>query len=389
MGRGLVMLCDVDLEAHDATRIHTVEVARGFAAEGFNVDLVARGPDPQIDGVRYNRAFGDEMQRVVRPAAANLLAMRLLWRRRRSASRLYVRYRWSSVPVLAVGRMLGYRVVAQVDDMPYGRGYENKSPFVIDRIKRLATRAMGYFTNGIVAVTPELKGLLVDQFRVPPERVTVLPNGADIDFFRPQPRSQAIAKAGLEPDHPYVVFSGRFQPWVDFDTLLEAFAGVVHQRNDARLLLVGDGMERERVERSIHRLRIDHAVVITGLVEDRKRVRDLIGAATVTISANRPEYRTRIGVSPVKLAEYLASGRAVVATDLPGLKETLEETGAGVVVPVDASAMSDAILDLLDPERADKLGVSGRRIAEERYAWSSIVKRTVPLFGGAVSDVRS
>jgi hypothetical protein len=66
------MLCDVDLDAPDATRTHTVEVARGFAAEGLEVDLIARGPDPNIDGVRYHSGRGSEAQklrRIVTPGA--------------------------------------------------------------------------------------------------------------------------------------------------------------------------------------------------------------------------------------------------------------------------------------------------------------------------------
>jgi glycosyltransferase involved in cell wall biosynthesis len=62
------------------------------------------------------------------------------------------------------------------------------------------------------------------------------------------------------------------------------------------------------------------------------------------------------------------------------VREVLEQTGAGVVVPGDPQAMAEAILAQLDPARADALGAIGRRTAEERFAWSSIVRRTVPLF---------
>jgi glycosyltransferase involved in cell wall biosynthesis len=177
------------------------------------------------------------------------------------------------------------------------------------------------------------------------------------------------------------VFCGHFAPWVDFDTILDGFAIAFRERRDARLVLVGDGSERAQIERRVQELRIEDAVIITGFVDDRARVRDFVAASVLTLSANRLEHRARIGVSPVKLAEYLAAGRAVVATDLPGLRSTLVETGAGVVVPVDAPAMSEAIVGLLDPERADQLGARGRRLAEERFAWRVIVRETLPLFG--------
>ncbi len=375
------MLCDVDLDMPDATRTHTVEVARNFALEHLNVDLIARGLDPAIVGVRYHRARGSETQRARRIADVNLRSLSVLWRRRRGARRFYVRYHWSNVPAMLAGRLLGYRVVTQVDDVQYGRAYERDIGLLPDRVKCLAAILMGRLAHGVVAVTPQIKGLLVDQFEVPADRVAVLPNGVDIDFFHPLPRAEAIARAGLDPGCCYVVFTGRFQPWVDFDTLLEAFAIVARERADTRLILVGDGPERERVEQTVRQLGVGDAVSITGLVGDRAAVRDFLGAASVTLTANRREYRASIGVSPVKLAEYLASGRAVVATDLPGLKDVLEETGAGLVVPAEPRAVAEAIVGLLDPERADELGARGRRVAEERYAWRSIVRRTLPLFG--------
>jgi glycosyltransferase involved in cell wall biosynthesis len=373
---GLVMVCDVDLEVPDGTRTHTVEVAAGFAAEGLEVDLVARGPDPGLAGIRYHRARGSETRRAQRISDLTLRTVGLLVRRRHRASRCYVRHSWSNIPVLIAARALGYRLVTQVDDVQYGRGSQSDASPAADYVKRLAAFLMGQLAHGVVAVSPRIKTLLVDQFRVPAERVVVLSNGVDIDAIRPIPRPEAIRRVGLDVNARYVVFCGRFESWGDFDTLLAAFALAHRQHADARLVLVGDGPERERIEARGVELRITEAMILTGFVEDRARIGDLIGAATVTVVC----YRDGFVGSPIKLAEYLAAGRAVVAKDTPGMRGALEETGAGIVVPGDPRAMADAIVALLDQGRADKLGALGRRLAEERYSWRSIVQRTLPLF---------
>ncbi len=379
---GIVMLCDVDLESFDATRTHTLEVAGCFAAEGFAVDLVARGSDPHVAGVRFHPGQGLENQkRALRVLSTSLVTIRLLWSRRRTARRLYVRHRWSTVPVLAAGRLLSYRVVTQVDDVPYGRGYELEQPWAVDYLKRFTAILMGRLANGVVAVTPEIKGLLVDQFHTPADRVAALRNGVDVDFFHPLPRAEAIARAGLDPGLRYIAFSGRFQPWVDFDLMLEAFAIVSRGEPDTHLILIGDGGERPRIEAAVERLGISDAVTVTGMIRDRARVRDLMCAATVALAAHNSEYVGHIGVSPTKVAEYFAVGRAVVAKDVPGIREAVQETGAGLVVADDPQAMADAITSLLEPGRADELGARGREAAEELYTWSSVVRRTLPLFG--------
>ncbi len=377
---GLVMLCDVDLNAPDATRTHTVEVARGFVAEGMKVDLVARGPDPSIEGVSYHRGYGSDTQKLRRIATINLCSISVLLRRRGTAMRLYVRHSWSNLPVLLAGRMLGYRVVTQVDDVPYGPSYQADLSPIVDYGKRFAAILMGRLTHGVVAVTAEIKGLLITQFHIPSEHIVALPNGVDTDFFRPLPRVEAVARSGLQQRCKYVVFSGRFQPWVDFDVMLQAFAIVARECADARLLLVGDGVERKHVESEISRLGIQNSVLLVGSVRDRAKIRDFLCAATVTLAAHRSEYVSHIGVSPTKLAEYFAVGRAVVAKDAPGLRDTIKESGAGVTTPGDPPAMAAAILDLLDPIKADALGVIGRRFAEDHYTWRSVVRRTILLF---------
>lgn len=380
MSTGLVMVCDVDLRERKATRTHTLEVAGAFVAEGLDVDLVARGPDPELPGVRYAGGVGTDHQRIQRIVSLNRRALGLLWRRRRTARFLYVRHNWTIVVILLLGRLLGYRIVTELNDMPYGRGYEQPISPLADYAKRAATWAMGRLADGVVAVTPQLKGLLVDQYGVAPETVLVLPNGVDVDFFHPLDRAEAQARLGLDPSRRYIVFCGVFAEWVDLDLIVESFALVHRQRPEARLLLVGDGDGRAQVEELAVRHGVSEDILITGYEADRARVRDYIAAGTVAVSANRLEHRARIGVSPVKLAEYLACGRAVVASDLPGLREMLEEPEAGVVTPVDPVAFSQALLGLLDADRAEAFGARGRELALQRFSWRLIVRRTLTLF---------
>jgi len=387
-GGGIVMLCDVDLSSADATRIHTIEVARAFAAEGIDVDLVARGPDPLLPGVRYERARGSDHQRVRRIFTINVFAARLLWNRRARVARLYVRHSWSIMLVVLVGRLLGYSVVAQIDGIPYGRDFEGDVPLAADYGKRLVLVAIGRLADGVVAITSRIRDLLVEQYRFPPAKIMVLPNGADVDFFTPLPRAEAIAAARLDPARLYVAFCGGFHPWVDFELMVGGFALARRQVQDARLLLIGDGPERVRIEEMAHELGITDDVIITGAIEDRPRIRDYLGAATAALVAYHSVVN-RSGALPSKFAEYLASGRAVVAKEAPVLADALREAKAGIVVGGDTHEMSDAIVRLLlDVEYADELGAAGRRAAVERYSWAAIVRRKLELFSDRQSVTR-
>jgi glycosyltransferase involved in cell wall biosynthesis len=381
MSELLVMMCDVDLDVPDGARTHTVEVARGFARAGLSVKLLARGSDPRQEGVEFFAGRGEESDRVLRVASINARAIGILWRQRHRSKRFYVRHKWSTMPAAVIARCLGYRVVSEVDDVPYGRGYEGEISPLVDYFKRFTTFLMGRLSNGVVAGTEEARDLLAEQFRVPRERIGVVPIGVDIDYFHPLDRAQAIQRAGLDPAGTYIVFVGQFAPWVDFDTLIGAFALVSQTRADARLLLVGDGAERPRIEASLERLGIAERVTITGFIRDRDRLRDLLASATVAVASHRGEHLNRIGMNATKLAEYLASGRAIVAKDVARLRAMLEETGAGIVVAGEPQAMAAGLEAALEPETADRLGATGRRLAVERYSWDATVTRTLPLFG--------
>jgi colanic acid biosynthesis glycosyl transferase WcaI len=121
---------------------------------------------------------------------------------------------------------------------------------------------------------------------------------------------------------------------------------------------------------------------MTGAVYERGRVRDYLAAATAALLLYRADVVARTSASPVKLNEYLASGRAVVAVEIAGVRSMVEGSGAGIIVNGDSSAVSDALLQLLrDPEGADAMGACGRRFAEQQLSWRRVMQRTLPLFG--------
>jgi glycosyltransferase involved in cell wall biosynthesis len=378
------MVCDVDLDTPDGACTHTIEVAHGFARTGLHVDLIARGGDPELPGVDYSCAHGGERERMRRLLSINTSTIVVLWRRRHNARRLYARHKWTTLPATLAGRLLGYSVVSEVDDIPYGRGYQGPIHAHVDLFKRATTTLMGWLSHGVVAGTEEVRTLLSGQFRVPRERISVIPIGVDVDYFAGLDREVSLHRVGLDPGHRHVLFVGQFAPWVDFDVLLDAFATVVREAPDARLVLVGDGELRPQVEATLRELGIEHAVTLTGFVRDRETIRDLLATAIVVVASHRAEHLDRIGMNATKIAEYLASGRAVVAKDVARLREMIEEPGAGRVAR-DSAEMAAAIISLLDPADADAVGSVGRELAIRRHSWDSTISQTLPMFTSACS----
>jgi glycosyltransferase involved in cell wall biosynthesis len=379
----VVMVADIDLAYPDARRVHVTEIARGLVAAGCEVELISRGPDPGVPGVRYVAAAGSAAGKAGRLTRVNVVAVARLALRRPRARSLYVRYDWGVLPVIAVGRALGYRVILEVNaltsvDVSSGAVHGLRGG-IGERVKRAAVAIAWRSAYRLLPVTDRLHDRLVHDFGVPPERVEIVANGADTELFAPRDRAAAAHSLGIDPDDEVVLFVGLLAWWNDFPTVIEAFAQVVSRRPRALLVFVGDGDEREAIERLVRERGIEDRVVWAGFVADRALVATYVAASRVCLSPGSA--KLAIG-RPMKLAEYLAAGRAVVGSDIPGIAEMLADTGGGIAVaPHDPPAMAGALYDLLaDPEAADALAAASRPAIVERYSWRSIASRVAAIF---------
>jgi glycosyltransferase involved in cell wall biosynthesis len=390
----VVILSDVDLGRIDAPMMHTCAVARSLSNAGVTVDLIARGPDPGLHEVAYHPAAQGQVGRAKRIVGVNRRAISVLWRRRRSLDALYVRKDWGSLPAMLSARLLGLRVVTEVNDLPYGPNYHQRErglrPWLADRFKRRMARLLWRLSTDIVTVTEGLKSLIVAEYGTSPATITVLPNGVDTDLVVPLTRVEAAARAGLAEGKTYVVFVGSLESRVDWETMMRAFAEAAQARPLLTLVLVGDGPDLSSVGTLAAEVGVEDRVVRPGFVPERARVNDFIGAASICLVPLKEEARGLIGASPLKLTEYFAAGRAVVATDVPGVREMVQSSGAGLLAPAgDVGAMAAAIGTLADDlAAADTMGDAGRKAAEERYSWISIAARLVPLLTAPSSSRR-
>ena len=377
------MLCDVDLGRPDGSRTHTVEVARGFARQGLRVELVARGPDPGLDGVTYRQGAPSASGRATRILGVNQAAIAALRRAPRDRRALYVRKDWGSLPAMVVARLLRCPVTVEVNDMPYGRGYQRRPglrALAADRVKRVAAGLTWALSTQIIAITGALAAVITRDWRVAPGKLTVIPVGVDAERFTPVDRAAAARAVGLPSERRRVLFVGALVGWVDFETLVDGVARAIGDRADCDLVIVGDGPERARLAELVRRSPIADRTLLVGFEADRARLAAYVGAADICLLCHRVELLGRTGASPAKLGEYLAAGRPVVAVRLPGVEEMLEDCGGILVPPRDADAYAAAIVRLLDdPADAATIGARAATVVRERYTWDAVARKTEPL----------
>lgn len=239
----------------------------------------------------------------------------------------------------------------------------------------------------IVCVSEALKAHLVAAWGLPAEKILVFPNGVDVHRFQPDQQARAVARAELGVDaNPLVIFVGNFYKWHDIETLLDAFAQTLVVQPAARLMLVGDGAQRQAMIEYANYLGISHATQFVGLVAHEK-VPGLLNAADIAV-APVPKMTQQMWLSPLKVFEYMASGTAVVASAVGQVAEVVHDGDNGLLVPPgDSSALAAALQKLIaEPNLRTRLSRQARADAVQKHSWERYIARLQGVFVAALKD---
>jgi colanic acid biosynthesis glycosyl transferase WcaI len=234
----------------------------------------------------------------------------------------------------------------------------------------------------VAVIAPSFRDRLVAA-GVPAENVTVIPNFADIDHIRPLRRDNDFARRHGLGDKFVVMHAGNVGYVYDLDTMLDA-AALLAPQEDVLFLIVGDGVEKPRLQARAEALRLRNVRFLP--YQPWQEVPWLRASSDVQVSLYRHGSATHS--MPSKVYEIMASGRPLLAsaegeTDIARL---VEETGCGVCVePEDAGELAAAVRRLhRDRESREAMGQRGRSQAEKAYAQVTVVAAFDALLGGAV-----
>jgi glycosyltransferase involved in cell wall biosynthesis len=237
-------------------------------------------------------------------------------------------------------------------------------------LERLAWRRAG----GVLPVTGVLAARLAAA-GVDRSRILVLPNGIDPDrFLRPGDETAAKRRLGLE-GRVVLGFTGFMREWHGLDAIIDLLASP-DTPPALHLLLVGDGPVRRSLEAQADRQGVRDRVTFAGIVE-RDRIAGMLDAIDIALQPRAVAY-----ASPLKLVEYMAAGKAIVAPDQPNLREVLDpEATALLYDPGDPPTLSAAILRLAaDADLRRRLGAAAQRAVLDRgLTWRRNAERVAAL----------
>jgi glycosyltransferase involved in cell wall biosynthesis len=237
-------------------------------------------------------------------------------------------------------------------------------------LPRLATRAQRQIFAGadeLLVVSRWLAGYACEHGAAS-ERVTVVPNAADVDLFRPRSGPSEIRRRLGWEGKTVLGFVGAMKPWHGVLTLVDALQQLGAPAAPFRLLLVGDGPELERVRERVRAAGLESVVHAPGAVPHAE-VPAWLGAvdlALVPYEASAAPY-----FSPVKLFEYMSMGLPIVGARIGQTEEILEHGRTGwLYTNTDAREPAATIRRIAaEPEALRRAGAEARAVALARHTW--------------------
>lgn len=279
----------------------------------------------------------------------------------------------SDILGLIAGRIAGIRCVST----PHG--FSGNVGFKLKMFIRLGTSILRYFD----AVAPLSEELTEDmhRFRVPSSKIRFIRNGVDIkdiDATLANPGSREKSEAGIRP----IGFVGQLIPRKGLLDLLSAFEGLHEHHQGLELQLIGEGRQRPQLEEKCARMKAGQAVKFLGFREDRLELLSKFEMFVMTSSLE--------GI-PRCLMESMAVGVPVVAYDIPGVDQLIEDGVTGLLVPHgDVCALVEACNKLLvDPELKATLTANARTRVEEVYSARRMADEYLELFQQLMSPRNS
>jgi glycogen(starch) synthase len=290
-------------------------------------------------------------------------------------------------PAIHVGEKLGIPVVYEIrafwEDAAVDHGTQKEGGLRYRLTKTMETRAVQR-ANQVVTICLGLRNDLISR-GIPGDKIGTVPNAVDIEHFSlstgPDPELKArLGLAGCR----IIGFLGSFYAYEGLDMLIAALPGILAKAPDVRLLLVGGGPQEANLKAQAATLGVADKVVFVGRVPhgEVSRYYDLVDL----LAYPRHPMRLTELVTPLKPLEAMAQGHLLIASDVGGHKELIEDGKTGVLFRAgdvdDLVAKAVAALDL--PDQGTAMRANGRHFVESERNWARSIANYKAIYGKAL-----
>ncbi len=248
--------------------------------------------------------------------------------------------------------------------------------FIIGSLFNILEKTLPNLADTVSVASSSLKNLVLG-FGKKDDNIYLAPVGADLDKFRPDiDGSKVRSKFGIKG--PLVLYVGQLHGAQYVQLLIQAAKIVLSSEPGARFVVVGEGFKKEGLESFVRELGLTGKIIFTGAVShDEVPVYIAASDICVAVFEDTPLVRCK---SPLKIVEYMASGKPVVASDVGEVTKMVGD--AGRIIPAgDMQSLAKEILSLIrDEPLRTEIGRRARKRAELNCSWSTAAENILSAY---------
>ena len=238
-----------------------------------------------------------------------------------------------------------------------------------------------YLFDKVVAPTEKIRELL-KEWGVPEKKLKTIPTGIDMASFEKELKWDIREEYGIDDDQKILLFAGRIGQEKNIDFLIRTFKKLLGKRNDLYFVIIGEGEEKENLEKLTEELDLTNRIIFTG-GKDREYVIDAYKAADIFWFASFTETQGLV------ILESMAAGTPVVALGRLGVYELLKNGNAGGIMldELNEEVFMTAVVDLLkDPEEYERLSHLGKTFVKKHYSLKHTIDEMVKLYVETIEE---
>ena len=351
---------------------HISHFTEGLVAGGYRVQLLTAGrPDMPSEGdyrgARIERVVSTDANFLRRATAFSRTVARHL-ESHPPYDVVHFRSIWGGLPAVAAQSRLGHRTLFEVNGLPSVElKYHYPSVRGLPILDRLRQQEAAVLCRADQIICPSrVTAEYVRSLGVAAERIAVIPNGVDTALFAPQDG------ADLSDERPTLLYLGTLAAWQGVELLLSALPLVLQERA-IRLRVVGRGRKdrRKALQKRVRKSELAELVALDGALP-HDTIPQVVNQAAVCVAPLMFNDRNVTqGCCPIKVLEYMACRRPVVAANLPVVRELVRDgVEALLFEPDDVDDLTRCLLRLLeDAELAERLAANGYERARREFTW--------------------
>ena len=255
--------------------------------------------------------------------------------------------------------------------------YEQSSyyiPFNQRMVKKAIRNGVTKFANKcdcVISPSESMKKILRNHYKIK-TRIEVVPNGIDLSMFKIKNSGEIRKKYKLTKEKT-LVYTGRLSKEKRIDFLLKAMQLILKKEPETKLLLVGDGPDRARLESIIKEKKLQNNIIITGFV-DYRRIAEYYSVADLFVTGSKSE------VHPLTILEAMAIGLVPVAVIAPGNRDIITNDVDGILTPDNYSEFAKQVCILLKNKKIRNTLKKNAKETAKKYSIQETTKKLLELY---------